>query len=577
MTSPTRRPRAHLMPVHLVVALLVAVGLLTALPSSATAASGRLTVKPVIAGERTTATGAVPVRAKKSRTVVLQRRTGSHWSTVTRARTTRKGTFTLRHTQRAASTSYRVVAPRAGAARRSVTPSRTSRPVPQKGTLSVPTGARPGTTFEVVARFSPARSGRPVSIQRLVGSTWRTVESGKQSSKGGFRGVVGAPSERGPLRLRAVTSARAGARALTTPVVTMTVDQPDIVSRGDDSSPSGSGIDRVLSDHDGSTVAFVAPTEAGTGLFVRDTRAGRTLEVPAPPRPPNTSSSVEAAALSDDGDRAVFAVGHMPRGGSSSDLRHDVWLWERGAASLTLLSGRADGTPTASTSRGAVLSPNGRHVAFQSTDSAVTGTTGNQAVHVDLTTGTRRTVPAGAASPSALRVDDSGTVGFLTPSRLVPEDTDDLSDIYLSPVAGGVRLASAGARSVVRAWDMDRSGTRIVWNEPGALMVSTAGRVSRLGEEQQGVELSSDGSVAVTTTYLSMDGQTVSHALAHRLADGRQTLYSRPFPGKTIASPVWKPVVSGDGRIGYFVSGAADYTALNEDGPVQALAATLRF
>ena len=182
-------------------------------PQAAQAAvvAGRLTVTPgpAIAQEAVTFKGAVPPR--RSRPVALQRRYDVGWVPVTSGRTSTAGAFAIRTAapKTTGSTSYRVFTPAVGFSGRVypavATPAVRLATVPQQGTLSAPDHSVGSETFTATASFTPARPGRPVTLQKSSGETWTTVRTGavedalgrsswKVNSSGSYRAVAATSS-----------------------------------------------------------------------------------------------------------------------------------------------------------------------------------------------------------------------------------------------------------------------------------------------------------------------------------------------------------------------------------------------
>ncbi len=567
--------------VHLLLALLMAVGALTALPSAATAASGRLTVRPAIAGERTTATGVVPVRAKKTRPVVLQRKSGSRWVTVARSRTSKRGAFTLKHTQRSVSTRYRVLAPTAGKARKTATPTRAVTPLAQKVGVTVPAGARPGAMFATTVKASPARPGRTVTIQRLDGDRWVTADRGAVDAKGTYRGAVGAPSARGTLKVRAVLSARAGAPSLTSAVATLEVDQGSVVSYDENGNQTPHPVQDAVADRTGRHLAFSIRDENDHGrILVRDTQAGRTTRVALTS---DGSDSLEPLEfdLSADGRFLVFAA--IRHGDTSGSI--GLYLWDRDSGQTKPLSVDQHGTPIEGRHSQPSISADGRHVAFVSTSSAFSGPQAGQVVRLDRSTGVFQRVspdPVDPDSPSNLalgrpRVCDDGSVGFATRTALVDADTNKTEDLYLTDPGGATRPLTLKVGGRVSDFDVDAGCTTIAWSRLGTVSVLRAGELRTLAATATRVRLSADGSLVSGVRTQTVAGAGVSLAVAIRTDDGRSQVVSRPHPGTLAAAEARSAGSSGDGRLAYYLSGSSQYTNAPQDGPDQVVAQSLRW
>jgi|GEM_PF-4122879 len=195
-------------------------GLVTAAPpSTAAGVAGTLSIQPkaAIAGESVIVRGTLPPR--RARSVVLQRRNGTSWVAVSRKTSRTTGGFRFAVTARPTTTTYRVFAPRARIGGRVYaavrTPTRKLTVQPQTASLSAPTEAYTGSNAPIEATFGPVRVGRPVALEKRVGSTWTTVANGTESSTGVASFSVTRSAE-GTDTYRAVAQAWQGATAKTT-------------------------------------------------------------------------------------------------------------------------------------------------------------------------------------------------------------------------------------------------------------------------------------------------------------------------------------------------------------------------
>lgn len=162
---------------------LVVIGTLVSPQPPAAAAAAPI---QVIAGEPVFIAGTFASRVK--RPVTLQRYVGKRWARVTTGRTTSRGAYSFRVTAPARSAAFRVVAPRAkvgGTVRRSrISAVRRTAVVAQRGILTIPSVAVQDRPIGVRATFVPARSGRPVRLERRIGDDWVGVAEGVQDSGG---------------------------------------------------------------------------------------------------------------------------------------------------------------------------------------------------------------------------------------------------------------------------------------------------------------------------------------------------------------------------------------------------------
>ncbi|WP_107704602.1 glycoside hydrolase family 16 protein [Nocardioides allogilvus] len=162
------------------------------------AAYGRLRPPMVVpvAGSGFELTG--HLASKVRRTVKLQELRGGRYVTIATKKSTRVGDFAFKNVVLDGPTSLRVRAPRHKVNPRSRgLKSIVTKPVDvdvhgQSSQLTAlppiaqqgPTPADPVDAAQVVARFSPARPGRVVHLERLTGDRWVTVQAGAQDPAG---------------------------------------------------------------------------------------------------------------------------------------------------------------------------------------------------------------------------------------------------------------------------------------------------------------------------------------------------------------------------------------------------------
>lgn len=159
------------------------------------------------------------------RRVVLQRKSGSRWVKVTSAKTDRGGRFTMASRVTRATT-FRVVAPRAkingkGRAAVQLKAFRISTAT-QRASMVQVSPAATGQALVFRARFSPARVGRAVALQKFVAPQWRTVATAVQSSTGTAT-LATTPDVVGRFSYRAIAVAARGAAAAASLPTTVTV------------------------------------------------------------------------------------------------------------------------------------------------------------------------------------------------------------------------------------------------------------------------------------------------------------------------------------------------------------------
>lgn len=159
------------------------------------------------------------------RRVILQRKSGSRWVKLASAKTDRTGRFTVA-TRVSRTTTLRVIAPRTringrmrGAVQLKAFRVSTAK---QRASMVLASSAATGQALVFRARFTPARAGRAVALQKVVGTRWRTVTTAVQSSSGAVT-LATTPDAVGRFHYRAVALASRGAAAVATSATTVTV------------------------------------------------------------------------------------------------------------------------------------------------------------------------------------------------------------------------------------------------------------------------------------------------------------------------------------------------------------------
>ena len=226
-----------------------------------------------IAGEKVTFTGALGVSG--ARKVVLQRKQGADWVKVIGGASTKRGKFTLVSTVRPTTTKYRVRAPAAkvgGTARPAViTRSRTVTTQAQSATLALPAAAAVGAAVTATATFAPARPGRPVQLQRQVGTGWSAARTGVQGPDGTASFPVDT-SVPGTQVYRVVTTAANGAGETASASRTLVVTAATPVPPPPDTTPPGpvTGLTVTGTTATSVTLAWTNPSDSDlTGVMVR--------------------------------------------------------------------------------------------------------------------------------------------------------------------------------------------------------------------------------------------------------------------------------------------------------------------
>jgi hypothetical protein len=128
------------------------------------------------------------VGKKRARPVVLQRQNAKRWVSVATGKTSSAGVFSLATSTTASSVKLRVVAKKTRIKKKTyravVTKAVTVTTVSQSGTLSMPASGIVGSGLVASLNFSPARPGRAVRVEMLVGGTWQQVGTGAQDADG---------------------------------------------------------------------------------------------------------------------------------------------------------------------------------------------------------------------------------------------------------------------------------------------------------------------------------------------------------------------------------------------------------
>lgn len=155
------------------------------------------------------------------RPIRLQRFYGGKWRNVRKKGTGKLGRYTFTVRQPTTTARWRVLAPsvkrngRRWATR--VTRPRTVTRQGQAGSVSAPESVRAGTPATIRARFTPARPGRVVTLDRLLNGTWSRVGTARQDGSG-VATFAFTPPQHAWMGFRATAASARGAA----PVVTAT-------------------------------------------------------------------------------------------------------------------------------------------------------------------------------------------------------------------------------------------------------------------------------------------------------------------------------------------------------------------
>jgi alpha-tubulin suppressor-like RCC1 family protein/fibronectin type 3 domain-containing protein len=172
-----------------VLSSLVVVVLVPMAPAQAAAATILTSRSSVIGGESITVHGTLGQR--KARPVVLQRQSGARWINLINSRSTSTGSFGFLFrpsTKTGTRTVIRVIAPKTRISGKPyaqiVTVGRRVLTIGQTATATVPAITAQGSTFTIKGKFTPARLGRTVAVQKPANGTWVGVKQSIEASDG---------------------------------------------------------------------------------------------------------------------------------------------------------------------------------------------------------------------------------------------------------------------------------------------------------------------------------------------------------------------------------------------------------
>ncbi|MBO9523679.1 MAG: PD40 domain-containing protein [Nocardioidaceae bacterium] len=443
--APTRAVR------RLTILLLAALAttLLLAAPSEA-ATSLTASRTAVVGGESVRLSGTLGRQPR--RRVLLQRRAGARWVSVTATTSTRRGTFafTVRPSGRPGTrTLYRARAPRTATRAATTTTARGVVVVAQTAALAVPAQVVTGASFTATATLRPARPGRVTVLQKLTAGTWTEIGRGVQSATG-TTVLHPALAALGATSLRVVALASQGAPAFASAARTITVLPPattrvSISNAGAqaDAASSEPGVSAdgryVVFSSDTSTLV-ADDTNGVTDVFLRDRTAGTTERISL------TSDGGQAAELSDDpaisadGRYVVFrSLANLTPG--IADSVFDIFLKDRVTGALEKVSVSAPGLLGHDQSYLPTVSADGRYVAFASfAKDLVPGDTNHKSdIFVrDRTAGTTERISVdndgGEADNTSTQPEisaDGQYVAYMSSAtNLVAGDDNGLNDVF---------------------------------------------------------------------------------------------------------------------------------------------------
>ena len=294
--------------------------------------------------------------------------------------------------------------------------------------------------------------------------------------------------------------------------------------------------------HDGRLIAFVArdrdslERQCCLNVYVLDTSTGLITQESVSPEGTPSRGDSQTPSLSSDGRVIAFETmaSNLPSGEATHVRLHIIVRERQDGALRTPLSASGD-VPNGLTSD-PVVSGDGRAVAFTSDASNLTpgeDVNGQQTDvyfwRLDSSTVTRLSVddrgvqPTSGASHSPSVSRDGELVAFVSTARLVPDDTNNMADVYLRDVRRGVTsLVSRG---------VDGSPADGASHSPA---LSANGRY-----------------VAFASTAANLgarDRNRENDVYIHDVTAGTTTLVSATSKGEAANAASRRPAISADGR-----------------------------
>jgi Tol biopolymer transport system component len=255
------------------------------------------------------------------------------------------------------------------------------------------------------------------------------------------------------------------------------------------------------------SAALVAgDTNERQDAFVRDRRTGRTTRVSVSSRGRQGQAARDpfggsmAEGISADGRFVVFRSDAANLVAGDTNRAQDVFVRDRRTGRTTRVSVSSRGRQASGRSDSAVISPNGRYVAFSSAaPNLVRGDT-NRAADVfirDRVRGTTQRVSVGSRGKQANRESeqpsisaDGRHVAFQSnASNLVPGDTNGLSDVFVRDrKTGRTTRVSVDSRGKQAAGDPTRNGSNApAISGDGRYVVFHAAASNLVGGDTNGV------------------------------------------------------------------------------------------
>ncbi|MEW6745198.1 MAG: calcium-binding protein [Planctomycetota bacterium] len=285
--------------------------------------------------------------------------------------------------------------------------------------------------------------------------------------------------------------------------------------------------------------------------FVHDTFFGSTERVSVASDGTEANAPSWAPAISGDGRFVAFTSSTTNLVPGDTNAAMDVFLHDRKSGETTRVSVSSSGAQGDASSLESSLSRAGRYVAFASVaTNLVEGDSNNsQDIFVrDVVQATTvrvsLTAEGGQSDDHSVRAaisTDGAVVAFVTEARLVPEDDNDIADIYVRDLA---------------------------WETTERVSVSSQGREADRSSDWP--DLSADGrfvafsSIAKTLVRGDLNGfeDVFVHDRTTRLTR-RVSLSWEDGEANYIS---WSPAISGDGRVFAFSSGADNLVPLDTNG-----------
>ena len=349
----------------------------------------------------------------------------------------------------------------------------------------------------------------------------------------------------------------------------------------------------------GRYVAFDSPatnmvsgdTNGVSDVFVHDRKTGQTVRVSVASNGTEGNDFSDAPSISANGRYVAFQSAASNLVSGDTNDTGDIFVHDRATGQTSLVSVASDGTQGNGAAQHAMISANGRYVAFQSDASTlVSGDTNNTHdvfVH-DRNTGqtTRVSVASDGTQGNGLSVHPSlsGNGRYVAfdsvASNLVSDDTNNTSDVFVHDRQSGqttrVSVASDGTQgndfSLVTSPSISANGRYVAFisfatnlvsgdtNGAGDIFVHDrqSGQTSRISVASDGTE--GDGNSEFP--WLSANGRYVAfHSLATNLVSDDTNFTSDIFVHDRQSGQTTRVSVASDGTQGNDFSGDPSISA----------------